>query len=175
MTFLAHRLKRLLPAALAALALFAGAMPTRAASPLDSDLSAERIVLRADGREVQQPAQAVKPGDTVQYRARYRNSGAAALSNVVATLPIPPGTQFVSTNTQPDGAQASVDGVSFDAMPLTRRVRKADGHWETIQVPLAEYRALRWPARTLSAGEAFDVSLRVQVIDAAAAGKKVAP
>lgn len=156
--------KRWLPAALAALALVSSALVARAAAPLESALEAARIVV-VDGREVEQPVSSVKPGDTLKYHARYRNTGATPLAQVAATLPIPAGTQIVLGNSAREGAQASLDGVRFQPMPLTRRVRNAEGQWQTVAVPLAEYKAVRWPARTLAAGEGFDVSLRVQVID----------
>jgi uncharacterized repeat protein (TIGR01451 family) len=161
-------------AALVALT-FAAAAADVAAQPrtpsLASELSAERVLPMANGRETLAPAATVSPGDTLEYHARWRNTGTAPLGNVVATLPIPAGTQFAAAGALPSGALASVDGVSFAPMPLQRRVRQADGQWRDVPVPLAHYRAVRWPARTLAAGEQFDARVRVQVIAAVAAEK----
>jgi uncharacterized repeat protein (TIGR01451 family) len=162
------------PATLLALALHttaAGAAEAASASPLATTLTAVRITHTAEGRDTREPAHAVKPGDTLQYSARYRNAGRAALADVVATLPVPAGTQLVAGSAQPERALASTDGATFEPVPLTRRVRASDGQWTTVLVPLAEYRALRWPARPLAAGQSFEASLRVQVVDAAVVAK----
>lgn len=134
---------------------------TAAATPLATELSLVLIVPRDDGKEAQLPATQVKPGDTVQYSARYHNQGQTALAHVVASLPVPQGTQLVRT--QPDDVQASLDGKTFARLPLMRRVQQADGGWQEVPVPLAEIRYVRWPARTLAAGEQFNASLRVRV------------
>jgi uncharacterized repeat protein (TIGR01451 family) len=134
-------------------------------SSLSSELTAHRVALREDGREALESAQTVKPGDLVQYAVTFKNTTKAPLTNIAATLPIPRGTDFVAATVKPEGAMASVDGVRFEPMPLKRKVQQADGRWIEVAVPLSEYRSLRWPARTLSAGEQFSASLRVRVTD----------
>lgn len=111
-----------------------------------------------------QPVPEVAPGDTVQYRASYRNGGTRPLANVVATVPVPAGTRYVPGSAQPaPGVLASADGTHFEPLPLVRRVRAEDGQWRDVPVPLEQYRALRWPARVLAPGETFAPSLRVRV------------
>jgi len=134
-----------------------------APAPLVSELSATRVVVGADGKEAQQSAAVVQPGDTVQYTAVYRNNGKAALGQVVASLPIPNGTELVPASAQPAGLQASVDGRTFAPLPLIRKVKQADGRWLDVLVPAAEIRFVRWPARALTAGQQFTTSLRVRV------------
>jgi uncharacterized repeat protein (TIGR01451 family) len=142
------------------------AQPTASkASPLASELVATRIALREDGREVQEPAQSVKPGDVVQYSVTFKNTSKAQLKQVAATLPIPRGTEFVISAVKPEGAMASIDGVRYEPMPLKRKVQQADGRWVDVAIPLSEYQSLRWPARTLGAGEQFSASARVRVTD----------
>lgn len=140
------------------------ATPSRATA-LTSELVAARIALREDGREVQEPAQTVKPGDLVQYTVTFKNTSKGALNQVAATLPIPRGTEFVASTVKPEGAMASVDGARFEPMPLKRKVKQADGRIVEVAVPLSEYQSLRWPARTLGAGEQFSASARVRVSD----------
>lgn len=135
------------------------------ASSLSSELTAHRVALRDDGKEALESAKTVKPGDVVQYAVVFKNTTKAPLANVAATLPIPRGTDFVAATVKPEGAMASVDGVRFEPMPLKRKVQQPDGRWIEVAVPLSEYRSLRWPARTLSAGEQFSASLRVRVTD----------
>ena len=148
----------------------AGTGADRAGAPLATELSLSRVVVRSDGREGLQPAAQVQPGDTVQYSAVYRNQGKTPLANVVASLPVPQGMQIVLTqpNTQPEALQASVDGKTFARLPLMRKVQQADGRWADVPVPLAEIRYVRWPARSLAAGEQFNTSLRVRVAATAA-------
>lgn len=136
-----------------------------AATALTTELEAARIT-QDNGREVQQPAAAVRPGDTLQYRARLHNRSRATLVNVVATLPVPQGTHFIAGSALPaEGASASLDGETFAPVPLMRRVRASDGQWRDLAVPLSEYRALRWTPRSLAADEAFTPSVRVRVVD----------
>ena len=45
-----------------------------------------------------------------------------------------------------------------------RKTRRADGQWVEVAVPLAEYRALRWPEQQLAAGASFTTTARVRVI-----------
>jgi uncharacterized repeat protein (TIGR01451 family) len=158
----------LFPSRRAALLLIGAAVSITAAAaapaPLVTELQATRVVID-NGREVQHSAQAVRPGDTLLYTASYRNRSPAPLASVVATVPVPGGAQFIAAMPIVDGVMASVDGVNFERMPLLRRVHGSDGQWHDMSVPLAEIRALRWPARTLAAGETFTPTVRVRVID----------
>ena len=70
---------------------------------------------------------------------------------------------FVAGSSQPAGAQASLDGKTFEPIPLLREVKKADGTTEKQPVPLAEYRALRWSIDLLDAGKETPVQLRAKV------------
>lgn len=139
----------------------AAAQRTALASPLATELSLARIVVRADGKEMQTPATLVQPGDTLQYTAVYRNQGKSALGDVVASLPVPQGMQLAPVPAAE--MQGSLDGKTFARLPLMRRVQQADGRWAEVPVPLAEIRYVRWPARSLAAGEQFNASLRVRV------------
>jgi uncharacterized repeat protein (TIGR01451 family) len=130
-------------------------------TPLASELALSRIVVGADGKEALQPAAKVQPGDTVHYSVVYRNQGKTALANVVASLPVPQGMQIVPP--QADELLASVDGKTFARLPLMHKVQQADGRWQEVPVPLADIRYVRWPARSLAAGEQFNANLRVRV------------
>ena len=84
-------IRRALVAALVALAL---PMPLTASaqSALNVSLTAHRVAVDARGRESFQPAAEASPGETVEYRAAFRNSGIAPVGEVQATLAIPDGT-----------------------------------------------------------------------------------
>src|SRR4051812_23393745 len=87
-------------------------------------LEAKKVVAAADGKEALEPAAKARPGDFIQYEAAYRNTSAAAVKSVQATVPVPEGLAFVADSAKPTGALASTDGKTFEPMPLTRTVKK---------------------------------------------------
>lgn len=127
------------------------------------ELKGQKIVRLADGKESRESAGQAKPGDVIEYTATYTNRSKAAVKNVAATLPVPSETEYVAGSAQPAGAQAAlVDGV-YQAMPLKRQVKLANGTMETRDVPLAEYRTLRWQVGELAPGKDFVATARVRV------------
>ena len=80
-----------------------------------------------------------------------------AIKNLTATLPIPPATQFLAKST-PSATLASTDGVNFAAMPLKRKVGN-----QIVNVPLQDYRALRWTIAEVPAGKSVSVSAQTRV------------
>lgn len=144
----------------AALSLSAHAGNTR----LTSELKVASVVKQADGSEALASAQSVKPGDLLQYSTVHTNPTPRAVSRLVASLPIPAGTEWVAAGTLPSTVSASLDGKVFAPVPLMRKSRRADGQWVEVAVPLAEYRALRWPEQQLAAGASFTTAARVRVI-----------
>lgn len=157
--------------ALVAALVLALAVPLTASaqSALNVSLTAHRVAVDARGRESFQPAAEAKPGETVEYRAAYRNSGIAAVGEVQATLPIPDGTEYVARTARPAPALASLDGRTFEPLPLKRRVRLANGTEAVREVPVAEYRFLRWTLGSIDAGTAETVSARVRLSPVVAA------
>ena len=144
--------------AFAALGCAAWAQPN-----VQSALVAEKLVRTSSGQVSRTAADAVKPGDVLVYTATYRNTGKSAADKLAATIPIPAGTVFVESSSEPAGAQASTDGVRFAAMPLMRAVRQPDGTTRQEPVPLADYRFVRWDLGTLPAAGQRVVGLRVRV------------
>lgn len=125
-------------------------------------LTANRIT-KAQGREVSSPADQAQPGETLEYRATYRNDGTAEARGLAATLPIPIGTSYVPGTASPSRVEASLDGRTFASVPLKRTVRTADGRTVVREVPVTEYRALRWPLGTLSKSQSRAVTARVRI------------
>ena len=144
--------------------LAAGAGLATASEPLTNTLSVHRIVGAAT--EASEPASTARPGDVLEYVAEFRNTGSSTARGLSATLPLPVGTEFLPGSQHPADARASVDGVSFDALPLKRVVKQADGTLREELVPAREYRYLRWPAADLAAGGALSVSARVTIAPA---------
>lgn len=134
-----------------------------ASSVVEANLSASKVTLSADGKEVLSVADKVAPSDLLEYKTLYKNNGKSTIKSVVATLPIPVGMTYVAGTAKPSGAQASLDGNIFAAMPLKRMVKKPDGKMETQLIPLLEYRALRWNLSELSSNAKVSVSARTKV------------
>ena len=126
-------------------------------------LTANRMITKSGAAEVSAPAAQVRPGDVIEYRASYRNQGASRVHGVAATLPIPAGTEYVARSASPAAQLASTDGLTFAPIPLTRRVRLADGREVTREIALTEYRALRWTLGSIDAHRQQVVRARVRV------------
>jgi uncharacterized repeat protein (TIGR01451 family) len=163
-------LKRALAGALVALALPVP-LVALAQSGLNVSLTAQRVAVNDRGRESFEPATEAKPGQVVEYRAAYRNPTQAQVRDVRATLPIPQGTEYVASTARPAPALASLDGRTFEAMPLKRRVKLANGQTVVRDVPLSEYRYLRWSLGAIAAGGTETVSARVRVSPLVAAAQ----
>jgi uncharacterized repeat protein (TIGR01451 family) len=144
------------------------------ASAVSSQLIAQRVELVV-GKPVFKPAGDGRPGDVLQYSTTYRNSGSAAASRLLATVPVPAGTSYIAASAEPGQAMASTDGISFAPMPLTRTVKQADGSVRKEPVPLNEYRALRWEIGVLPAGASTVVGLRVRIDTPVVAAVSVKP
>jgi uncharacterized repeat protein (TIGR01451 family) len=145
-------------------------LPTKS-DALSTQLTLKRVV-QVDGADTLADASNVQPGDVLQYAMVFNNTSASTLRDVVASLPVPAGTQLLGAAVQGDAAWASVwasvDGKRFAPMPVMRKVQLPTGVWVEQQVPLAELRFVRWPARALAAGQRWQASLRVQVLAAQA-------
>lgn len=145
---------------------------TQAASadqPLVASLDARRVVVE-NGVEKLVPADIARPADVVEYRTTYRNVSRKSLGNVAATLPVPAGFEFIPGTTTP-GVLASLDGKSYAPVPLTRRVKGADGREQIVPVPASEYRFLRWHLGELPAGASRDVVARMRMDDQVVASR----
>ncbi|MDX2220914.1 MAG: hypothetical protein SF172_18000 [Burkholderiales bacterium] len=118
-----------------------------------------------DGKETIEPAGAAKPGDLLQYTASYTNKGRTGVTNLEATLPIPPNTELVIESIKPASAKASTGGSVFADVPLKRKLRQANGVEFEQVVPAREYRSLRWYPGALGAGATVSFTARVKVVD----------
>ena len=154
----------LLAAAILAAAFAHAQTAPKANGPLETRLEQQKVTRAADGREVLVAADAVRPGEVIEYTATYRNTGRQPLRNVEATLPIPPNTEFVPGSLKPANAKASLDGRAFADMPLKRRVTR-DGRQVQEEVPVREYRALRWYPGELAPEKTVAYTARVKVIE----------
>lgn len=142
---------------LMSMAAAAGAEAPVAKPPVSVELSAYQISINQKGEAIAKPVKQAKPNDIIEYRAVYTNNTAKTIKGLVATLPIPADTQFLAKSA-PAQALASTDGVNFAAMPLKRKAGT-----QTVNVPLQEYRALRWTIAELPAGKSATVTAQTRV------------
>jgi uncharacterized repeat protein (TIGR01451 family) len=155
---------------MAALACAAPLHAQQQAGPIETRLEARKVVRAADGQESFAPAIAAKPGDVIEYVATYRNTTRQPVRNLEATLPIPGNTEFVPGSPKPAAAKASVDSRSWADMPLVRKLVR-DGREVQEQVPLREYRYLRWFPGELGGEKSVTFTARVRVVDDVTAGE----
>lgn len=119
----------------------------------------------APGKENISPGDFANPGETIEYRAVYKNIGTAAARKLYGTLPIPKEMEYIPGSARPAAVQGSTDGVSYSAMPLKRKVKLSNGATANREVPVAEYRSLRWNLKELAPGTSIAVSARMKIKD----------
>ena len=147
----------LLAVAALLLAVNASAETKVSKDPVSVELKTYLVSASADGKPTAKLVTKVKPNDIIEYRATYTNNTSGKIKNLAATLPIPAETQFLAKS-QPENAQASTDGTNFAPMPLKRK----EGN-QMVNVPLKDYRALRWTIAELPAGKSVIVSAQTRV------------
>lgn len=143
---------------LAVLMLCAVALPLMA--EVTVQLTAFKVVKSA-GKETLETADKMAPGETLEYKAVYKNTDSKPVHNVKADMPVPTGMQFVPDTASPAGLLASTDGVTYAKLPLMRKVKGADGKMHDEQVPYSEYRSLRWEFSEIPGGASKTVSARM--------------
>ena len=157
-----HRYPRFALAMLVTVAVVFTASGAAAAGSVSVQLTANRVT-KIDGHDVLTPADHAHPGETLEYRAVYRNDGFDVARGLDATLPIPHGTSYLPGSAEPRAVEASLDGHTFAPVPLMRRVTDAKGRSVLRAVPVSEYTALRWPLGSLNARQARAVTARVRI------------
>jgi uncharacterized repeat protein (TIGR01451 family) len=143
--------------------------------PLEAKLVVHKVVVDNRGRERLRSAAEAKPNDVLEYQVTYRNKSRSTVSNVIATLPIPVGMQYVDASAYPRQVEASIDGKEFLPVPLLRdkstgkliapdapRSVKARGE----PVPLVEYRTLRWRLSSIRPRKSAVIRARTSLISA---------
>ena len=135
----------------------------RAASPLVDARLTVSLIQHNGQFEVAAAATAAKPGDVLEYTARYVNRGNAPADALSPSMPIPVGTEYLPIDSAPKPTHASLDGTTFAPIPLKRSVKGPDGVVRVVDVPTREYRALRWTVGTLAAGSEVTVRARVRL------------
>ncbi len=147
---------------LAALMAVGGHAAAKPEGDLAINMTQAKVVMK-EGKEALELADQAKPGDVIDYTAEYHNNGAKPISALEATIPVPAGTEYVADSGKPAPNKASLNGEKYEAIPLKRKVKHADGKEVDELVPVKEYRFLRWSAPAIDAGKSQKYSLRVKV------------
>jgi len=137
----------------------------RQQSSVTAQLQQFKVSKQTQGTDKLTPVSSVKPGDVIEYRATYHNHDTHPISDMVATIPIPVGMNFIPSSLTPETVivqAATQDGV-FSDIPLMHSVRQANGTIKNQLVDVADYRAIRWKLGKLSANKSMTVSMRAQV------------
>ncbi len=113
------------------------------------------------------PADAVSPGDVVEYVLTYANQGDAPATNANIDDAIPKGTTYVANSAAGEGAEIafSADGgrTFAPAVKLTYEYRLPSGAVEKRVATPAEYTHVRWTLKQVPVGATGKVSFRVRV------------
>jgi uncharacterized repeat protein (TIGR01451 family) len=126
-------------------------------------LKAQKVLRASDGSETLQVAERAMPGEVIQYDAVYKNQSKNGVRNLVPTLPIPRGLEYIPDSAKPAPVQASLDGKIFEPLPLKRKITLPSGETVEQPVPPSEIRALRWEIGDLDAGAAAQISARARL------------
>ena len=126
-------------------------------------MAVQKVSKDAKGREVLGAGDEARPGDVIEYAVTYENRGRGPVTGIEATVPIPPDAEYLPSTAKPVAGLASLDGVRYAPIPLTRVVKSADGSERRVPVPFVEYRSLRWQLGSLAAGHHVTVRARVRV------------
>ncbi len=113
------------------------------------------------------PADAVSPGDVIEYVLTYANQGDAPAVDANIDDAIPKGTTYVANSATGNGAEVafSADGGKTFAPPvkLTYEYRLPSGAVEKRVATPAEYTHVRFTVKQVPAGATGKVSFRVKV------------
>ena len=129
------------------------------AGPLSIALTVKKIVLQ-HGKERLVDAKNAVPGDVLEYRAEYKNTGATALSEVLVTLPLPDQTTFIMGSAYPDGVAVSKKSARDVFAPLPQKIVSENN---TVASSPDAYAALRWAIEKLASGQVSVFGMRVRV------------
>ncbi|MDD4929569.1 MAG: hypothetical protein PHP85_09860 [Gallionella sp.] len=145
-----------------------GAAGSRLKGDVEVVLQQFKVVVH-NGAEELKPVERIKPGEIIQYQATYSNVSDHAVHQLQANLPIPPETEYLPGSAKPAIVEASTDGVTYAAVPLRKKVLLANGKTEERDVPVSEYRSLRWAIGDINAGQKVSVYARIRLAPVASA------
>lgn len=131
-------------------------------APLETRILASLVAIDPQGQDVLIPLTnqtALKSGNILEYQGHVINHGKDIVRRTTVTLNIPANTELLDSKTlSPSRAKGSVDGVSFQYMPLRTNINGV-----LQNMPNHFYKAVQWEIENLGAGEVATVKYRVKV------------
>lgn len=124
-------------------------------------LTQARVVVEA-GKEKLVEAEVLKPGDVIEYRAVYTNTSKETVRDLMATLPVPEGLEYVAKSARASEGVPAVQAATRDGKYGAEPLMVTEGG-KKVPVPLALYRVLRWQVGAMAAGRSVTVSARARV------------
>lgn len=121
------------------------------------ELTTNKVAHYKRGQVIYIPVRTAPVGTIIQYKATYTNTLGKDVHDLIITLPIPSSMAFTG-EAYPSSAQASTDGKNFADIPLVRQVGS-----KITDIPLSEYRYIRWSIKLLPAKKSASVSLNTTV------------
>src|ERR1700730_12540067 len=118
-------------------------------------------IVKIDGTEKTQPGDKAQPGDVIEYVAEYKNPDKSPVKDVLATLPVPAGMEYIPNTAAPGQVMASTGDGSYAPIPLKKEVRGADGKITQVLLPYSEYHSLRWNLGVIAGGTSKSVRARM--------------
>ena len=127
-----------------------------AADALSVNLQAKQLITQ-DGKLILKAVTRANRGDVIQYQATYRNNIQKPMTDVALTLPVPANMVYIGASS-PAPSQASLDGKTFENLPIMRKV-----NGKLVEVPASQYRAVRWVVKTLAPQQSTTVTMNAKV------------
>lgn len=124
-------------------------------------LTQARVWVEA-GKEKLVDAEVVKPGDVIEYRAVYTNTSNETVRDLVATLPMPEGLEYVAKSARATDGVSAMQAATRDGRYGAEPLMVTEGG-KKVPVPYAQYRMLRWQVGAMAAGRSVTVSARARV------------
>ncbi len=139
-----------------------------AAPKLQGNLEALLVVADENGKESFRAAEAVLPGQVIEYRLLYSNEGDEVINNLKVLGPIPEEVEYVAMSASSASnaeLEASIDmGITWSSEPLYRTALDANGKEIQEIVPPSQYHQIRWSSfDELKPDDSFQYTYRVRV------------
>ena len=134
-----------------------------AGEDLKVTLTSRKVITNKKGKEIFESFDKMQPGDKIEYQAVYKNEGKKKVTRLMGIVPIPVGMEYIQDSVNPTIVDASVDGKTYARVPLKRTITRADGKEEISDIPVSEYRFLRWSLGDVPSGKSVAVRARAMV------------
>ncbi len=128
-------------------------IPTAAFAELKSEMQAFVVTTDSSGVEQYVAADAVKPGQTIEYRLQHTNTFDNAIGGVAVTGPVPNGSELIVEQSSSDVSatfevRGEFDpdraGEEWSTLPAQRIVIQADGSRLIETAKPEHFTAVRW-------------------------------